>query len=107
MPGVGVGWGEPAAYGSSQAMSLIGAVAAVLHQQPQQGQIQAMSVTYTTAHGNAGSLTHWARSGIEPISSWIPVRFVVAEPQQELQWQHLLKVSYIRCVMILKGIFYT
>ena len=26
--------------------------------QPQQGQIQAGSATYTTAHGNAGSLTH-------------------------------------------------
>ena len=25
--------------------------------------IQALSVTYTTAHGNAGSLTHWARPG--------------------------------------------
>ena len=22
------------------------------------------------AHGNAGSLTHWVRSGIEPVSSW-------------------------------------
>ena len=27
-------------------------------------------------HGNAGSLTHWARPGIEPTSSWILVRFV-------------------------------
>ena len=26
--------------------------------QPQQRQIRAMSVTYTAAHGNAGSLTH-------------------------------------------------
>ena len=29
------------------------------------------SATYTTAHGNAGSSTHWARPGIEPASSWI------------------------------------
>ena len=35
---------------------------------------------YTTAHCNAGSLTHWARPGIEPASSWILVRFVSAEP---------------------------
>ena len=26
--------------------------------EPEQGQIQAMSVTYTTCHSNAGSLTH-------------------------------------------------
>ena len=43
---------------------------------PQQHQIRAVSATYTTAHSNAGSLTHWAMSGIEPVSSWMPVRFV-------------------------------
>ena len=32
--------------------------------QPQQCKIRATSLTYTTAHGNAGSLTHWP--GIEP-----------------------------------------
>ena len=31
-----------------------------------------MSVTYTTAQGNAGSLTHRARSGIASMSSRIP-----------------------------------
>ena len=44
-----------------------------------------MSVTYTTAHGNAGFLTHWMRPGIEPMSWWILVGFVTAEPQWELQ----------------------
>ena len=29
-----------------------------------------------TDHGNAGSLTHWARPGMEAMSSWILVRFV-------------------------------
>ena len=40
--------------------------------QPQQHQIRAKSATYATTHGNAGSLTHWARLGIEPAShvSW-------------------------------------
>ena len=33
-----------------------------------------MSATYTTAHGNA--LTHWARPGVEPTSSWMLVRFI-------------------------------
>ena len=41
-------------------------------------------VPYTTAHSNAGSLTHWVRPGMEPASSWILVGFVTAEPQQEL-----------------------
>ena len=40
----------------------------------QQCQIWAMAVTYTTAHGNARFLTHWARPGIEPVSSWTLVR---------------------------------
>ena len=52
--------------------------------QPQQCQIRASSVTYTIAHGNAESLIHWARPGIEPVSSSILVRFVSAEPRWEL-----------------------
>ena len=40
---------------------------------------------YTTAHGNAGSLTYRARPGIEPASSWFLVRFISTEPQWELQ----------------------
>ena len=52
--------------------------------QPQQHRIQNSSATYTTAHGNAGSLTHRVRPGIEPTSSWILVGFVSAAPQWEL-----------------------
>ena len=40
--------------------------------------------------GNAGSLIHWARPGIEPASSWILVSFVTSEPQ----WELLKCVSY-------------
>ena len=39
-----------------------------------------------TAQGNAGSLTHLARPGIEPESSWILVRLVSTEPQRELHF---------------------
>ena len=46
-------------------------------------QIQATSATYTTAHGNAGSPTHWVRSGIKPASSWILVG-LTTEPRREL-----------------------
>ena len=44
--------------------------------EPQQLGIRAMSVTYTTGHSNAGSLTHWAGPGIEPASSWMLVMFI-------------------------------
>ena len=43
----------------------------------------------TTAHNNARCLNHWARPGIETTSSWILVRFVSAEPRQELPFQFL------------------
>ena len=48
----------PIACGGSQARGLIGAVAARPMPEPQQRRIQASSATYTTAHGNARSLTH-------------------------------------------------
>ena len=43
----------PAAYGSSQAGV----------------ELELYPLAYTTAHSNAGSLTHWVRPGIEPVSS--------------------------------------
>ena len=52
--------------------------------QPQQHRVWATSVPYTTAQGNARSLTHWVRLGIKPESSWILVGFVITEPQWEL-----------------------
>ena len=53
--------------------------------QTQQCGIWATSATYTTAHSNTRSLTHWARPETEPVSSWILVRFVSTAPQWELQ----------------------
>ena len=53
--------------------------------QPQQQGIRAMSATYTTAHGNARSLTYWVGPGIKSASSWILVWFVSTGPQWELQ----------------------
>ena len=54
-----ISWATPVAYGGSQARGPIGAIAS--HRatpEPQQRGIRAASATYTTAHGNAGSLTH-------------------------------------------------
>ena len=53
--------------------------------QPQQSKMLAAPGTYTTACSNIRYLTHCARPGIEPASSWILVRFVTAESQWELQ----------------------
>ena len=44
-----------------------------------------MSVTSTTAHGNARPLTHWVRTGIKLTSSWILVGFITNELLWELQ----------------------
>ena len=64
-----------AACGSSQARGWIRAVAAGLHHSHSNTQTRAASTTYTTAHGNAGSSTHWARAGIKPASSWLLVHY--------------------------------
>ena len=62
--------------------------------QPQQRRIWASSVTYTTAHSNARSLTHWTRPGIKPRSSWMLVGFITTEPQWELP-----KMLFLTCIM--------
>ena len=81
----------PEAYGSSQSRGQIRAATVSLHysQQCQHG-IQVTSATYTTAHGNEGFLTHWARPGIKPASSWILVGFLTVKSQRELPKFYLL-----------------
>ena len=64
------------AYGGSQAMGPVGAVAAGLHQSHSNIRSEPHLQTYTTAHGNAGSLTHWERPGIKPASLWMLGSFV-------------------------------
>ena len=49
---------EPEAYGGSQTRGQIRATASGLHHSSGQHQIQAVSATYTIAHGNTRSLTH-------------------------------------------------
>ena len=41
-------------------------------------------LTYSTAHGNARSLTQWARPGVKSTSSWVLAGFIIAEPRWEL-----------------------
>ena len=67
----------PKAYGGSQARGWIRATAASLHHSHSNvGSKPSLQPTYTTAQGNAGSLTHLTRLGIEPKSSWILVGFI-------------------------------
>ena len=60
--------------------------------EPQQCQIWAVSATYTTAHGNARSLTHWVRPGIKPATSWFLVGFVSTAPQRQLPTSHQILI---------------
>ena len=65
----------PTAYRGSKARGLIGAVAAGLHHiHSNVGSALSLQPT-TTAHGNVISLTHWARPGIKPATSWFLVGF--------------------------------
>ena len=72
---------KPVAYGSSQARGRIRTTDASLHQSHSKARIQAASATYTIAHGNARSLTHWVKPGIKPAFPWILVGFSTSEPQ--------------------------
>ena len=66
----------PLAYWTSQARSLIGAIAAGLcHSHSNTGSEPHLQ-PIPQAHGDAGSLTHWVRPGIKPASSWFLVGFV-------------------------------
>ena len=65
---------EPTAYGSLQARSRIGAVAASLCHSDSNA--RSVSATYTIAQSNAGSLTHGGRPGMGPMGV-----FITAEPQ--------------------------
>ena len=77
----------PQANGGSQSRDRIRAVATALchsHSNARSEPCLQPAPTYTTAHGNARSLTHWVRRGAEPASSSILVRFLSPEPRREL-----------------------
>ena len=60
-----------AAYGGSQSRGSNRSYSCRPTPEPQPPQSRAASATYTTAHDNAGSLTHRARPGIKPETSWV------------------------------------
>ena len=73
---------SPKAYAGSQARGLIRVVAAGPHQS--HSNVRSELCLGPAAHGNARSLTHWARPGMEPTTSWFLVGFVSATPRGEL-----------------------
>ena len=86
--------GSPLAYRSSQARGRIRAAAAGLrHSHSLTGSKVYLQLTRQHC-GNARSLTQRARQGIEPMSSNILIRFVIAKPQLELPYFFLL---YLIC----------
>ena len=67
----------------------------------------------TTAHGNVGSLTHWARPRTEPTTSWFLDGFISAVPQWELQVlvyfkreNNILNVKESSIILIIQNVFY-
>ena len=74
------------AYGGSQTRGQIRAVAHQPTPQPQQCRKWAASVNYTTTQGNARSLTHWARLGIEPESSRVLDSFLLSHSVNSSYW---------------------
>ena len=94
------------AYGSSQAKGRIGAVGYWLTPQPQQRWIRVVSVTYTTAHGNAKALTNWVRPGIEPLSSWTLVRSVgpLLLSHAGNSWRAFLKCPCLQSCLLINHI---
>ena len=84
------------AYRSSQARGRIGTTAASLCHS------NTRSEPHLSHICNTKSLTHWARPGIEPASSWILVGFLSTEPWQELP---VCLFSLKSHVLPLRGIF--
>ena len=85
------------AYGSSQARGqILATVASLHHSHSNAGSELSLRPTPQQHKAPARSLTCWARPGIEPLSSWILVGLVTAEPQRELPFTFvLLNISLI------------
>ena len=53
-----------------------------------------VSATYAAGCGNYGSLTHWARPGTEPISSWILVGFLTHWATTGTPWNGIFLICW-------------
>ena len=90
----------PAAYRTSQARGWIRAVAASLyHSHSKVG--SKLCPWHITAHSNARYLTHWVRPRIKPVSSWMLVMSVTAEP-----WWEILYVNFLSLCVAYKNMHF-
>ena len=91
-------WVIPAACESSQAGGLNRATAAELPAYTIATAMQDLSSVCNLHHssGQCRNLTHWAKPGIEPKTSWFLVGFVSTAPLREL----LFLCSYLNSVML-------
>ena len=83
------------AYGGSQARGQIRAVAAGLCHNHSNARSKPCLRRTPQLMATPDPLIHSSRPGIKPASSWILVRFISAEPQQELQ-----KKFFIYCKLV-------
>ena len=74
---------KPTAYRSFQAGGWIGAAAAGLHHSHSNTRSKPHLWPTPQLMATPDPLSHWARTGIKPTSSWIRVGFVTSEPQRE------------------------
>ena len=106
-------YATPVAYGESQARGRIRAIATGLHHSHSNSGSKPRLQPTPQLMANAGSLTHWARPRIKPTSSRLLVRFISAEPQQDLpstvypwgnqgsestQW-HWIRIEFHRSIL--------
>ena len=73
--------------------------------QAQQLGIQTTSVTYTTAHSNTESLTHWKSPGIEPSSSWILINSSVPLFAWQLKILFLFPATLSPCFSMFASVY--
>ena len=74
----------PVAYGGSQASGLIGATAVSLCHNHSNTRSELCLPPTPQLTAKPDPLTHWARPGIEPATSWFLVGFISAAPQRHL-----------------------
>ena len=74
----------PTTCGGSQARGLISATAAGLHYSYSNTRSEPRLWHIHHISRQCRILTHWARPGIKPVSSWIQVGFISTEPRWEL-----------------------
>ena len=92
----------PVPHGSSQPRGQIRAASASPHHSHSRLGSKPVSATYTMAHGNAGSLTHWESPGIKPMSSRVLPGFItcwhtIGFPRCDLSSLWLFLRYYILC----------